>query len=176
MPNKPVYEMIGKRFGSRVVIDRAENSKSGHVRWICKCDCGAIHEVDGGSLRNDGVQKCRSCAAKSRPPGHGKTVRYLLHNAKARSKKLGLPCTITLDDIKVPDYCPLLGIQIKTNNTAVDDYSPSLDRIIPELGYIPQNIIVVSFRANTIKQNATPSELRMIADRLEQLLKERNLC
>jgi hypothetical protein len=37
--------------------------------------------------------------------------------------------------------------------------SPSLDRVIPELGYVQGNVIWVSHRANSIKQNATAEEI-----------------
>ena len=42
--------------------------------------------------------------------------------------------------------------------------SPSLDRIIPSLGYVKGNIRVISFRANTLKNNATLSELELILE------------
>ena len=32
--------LIGKRFGKLVVLNRAENDASGHTRWLCQCDCG----------------------------------------------------------------------------------------------------------------------------------------
>lgn len=175
MPRYPLYEMIGKRFGRWLVLERTENGPGGTLKYICRCDCGRIRTVGSFDLRSGHTTQCRWCAARSRPPGHGKSVLGLLHNAKARSKKSGLPCTITLADIKIPERCPLLDIPIITTSSCVTDNSPSLDRIIPELGYIPNNIIVISFKANTIKQRATPDELRMIADRLEIIMKERDL-
>jgi hypothetical protein len=39
-----------------------------------------------------------------------------------------------------------------------------LDRVIPELGYVPGNVAVISLRANTMKQDATAAELRVLAD------------
>ena len=41
--------------------------------------------------------------------------------------------------------------------------SPSLDRIIPELGYVPGNVQVISHQANTMKSNATLKELKAFA-------------
>lgn len=37
--------------------------------------------------------------------------------------------------------------------------SPSLDKIIPQLGYVKGNIIVMSMKANIMKANATKEEL-----------------
>ena len=42
--------------------------------------------------------------------------------------------------------------------------SPSLDRIIPEKGYVKGNIIVVSLKANTMKNNATIEEIKNLYD------------
>jgi hypothetical protein len=42
--------------------------------------------------------------------------------------------------------------------------SPSLDRINNNLGYVPGNVIVVSDRANRIKNNATIEELEKIVN------------
>ena len=47
------------------------------------------------------------------------------------------------------------------------DDSPSIDRLIPELGYIKGNVNVISLRANIIKNNATKDELIKIANWME---------
>lgn len=39
-----------------------------------------------------------------------------------------------------------------------------MDRIIPELGYTKGNVVVISFRANRLKNDATYEELRALAD------------
>lgn len=39
------------------------------------------------------------------------------------------------------------------------DHTPTLDRIIPKLGYVPGNVIIVSARANRIRNDATVDEL-----------------
>ena len=52
--------------------------------------------------------------------------------------------------------------------------APSLDRLIPELGYVKGNIAVVSTRANIIKRDATPEELMKVAKFYEKVFKEQN--
>ena len=42
--------------------------------------------------------------------------------------------------------------------------SPSLDRIVPHLGYIEGNVAVISSRANNIKSYATWQEIKMVSD------------
>jgi hypothetical protein len=53
----------------------------------------------------------------------------------------------------------LLGIPLKTGDRKVNDSSPSLDRKDPSRGYTPDNVWVISFRANTIKSNRTWEQL-----------------
>lgn len=48
--------------------------------------------------------------------------------------------------------------------------SPSLDRIKPELGYVKGNIRVISFKANSIKNDASIEELRQILQYMEDIL------
>jgi hypothetical protein len=61
-------------------------------------------------------------------------------------------------------YCPLLGIELSykkfTGNTP-DNYA-TLDRIDSSKGYEPGNIQIISFRANTLKGDATIEELELL--------------
>ncbi|WP_157272543.1 hypothetical protein [Azonexus hydrophilus] len=93
--------------------------------------------------------------------------RYMLSCAKERAKRLGLEFNLDLSDIVIPTHCPVLGIELNPANR--DMYStPSLDRIDSRKGYTKGNVIVVSTRANLLKKDATPDELRMLADFYEQ--------
>lgn len=80
-------------------------------------------------------------------------------SAKERALKYNLPFEIKIEDIKIPDTCPILNIPLYSGNGKVHGNSPSLDRIIPNLGYIPSNIWVISYKANTMKSNASKEEL-----------------
>lgn len=86
--------------------------------------------------------------------------------AKQRAKERGIFFDLKLEDIVIPKYCPILGIELKKTNNR--DTSPSLDRYIPELGYVPGNIAVISNRANQIKSNANLQELKRLVSWLEQ--------
>lgn len=73
-----------------------------------------------------------------------------------------------LEDINVPDVCPMLGIQLNYDGVGEGgwsrkDNSPSLDRINNKLGYTKDNIQIISWRANRIKNDSTPEELIKIA-------------
>lgn len=92
--------------------------------------------------------------------------KYLVQGAKQRAKKYGLPFDITYKDIVIPEKCPYLGIQLVPFS---EWSSPSLDRIIPELGYVKGNIQVISTKANTMKNNATRDELVAFAEAILSL-------
>lgn len=113
-------------------------------------------------------QKVSYCSACRRDNRRKRPEESLLHLARQRAKRLGLPCTITRADIIVPAVCPVLGIPIGVARGTVSDGSPSIDRVRPELGYVPGNVRVISFKANTIKSNATADDLRRVLQYVEQ--------
>lgn len=105
--------------------------------------------------------------------------RYLLIGAKVRAKKRGIVFEIDELDIVIPDVCPVLGIplvikeRVSTSDKRkhfVPPNAPSLDRIRPDLGYVKGNVQVISWRANNIKRDATPEELRKVADYVNRQL------
>lgn len=82
--------------------------------------------------------------------------KYLVQSARARSKKYGIPCTITYKDVIVPEKCPYLEVELVPFSGWT---SPSLDKIVPELGYVAGNIQVISTLANTMKNQASIEQL-----------------
>jgi hypothetical protein len=87
--------------------------------------------------------------------------RYLVQSARNRAKKYNLPFDIRHEDVVIPEFCPYLGIKLVPFS---EWSSPSLDKIIPELGYVKGNIQVISTKANTMKNNATQDELVRFAE------------
>jgi hypothetical protein len=87
---------------------------------------------------------------------------FMLASAKNRAKKLGRECTIKLEDVVVPEFCPILGIRMEKQAYKAQDNSPSLDRIDSNQGYIKGNVQVISRRANMLKSNATLEEIERL--------------
>lgn len=58
-------DLTGQRFGRLTVIRRAENSKRGHAKWFCVCDCGKQVIVWGTSLQTGNTKSC-GCYAKEK--------------------------------------------------------------------------------------------------------------
>jgi len=82
----------------------------------------------------------------------------MLSDARRRAKKKQLDFNISLDDVVLPSVCPVLGITLQIGADNIDS-SPSLDRLDPSKGYVKGNVNVISYRANTLKNNATSEEL-----------------
>ena len=86
------------------------------------------------------------------------------------SVKLGhYPFKIELYDLSIPTECPLLGIPIKRGRGKIENCSPSLDRIIPHLGYVTGNIRVISWRANSLKKDASLEEMELLVKKWREL-------
>ena len=143
---------------------------------ICECECGTVVERQLAGLV---AGRTTSCGCSRLTHGKSKTLEYRLWNsAKQRAAANNLPFNITIDDIVIPDVCPLLGIEIIKRNPrepqfhGCRDNSPSLDRLIPSLGYVKGNIIVISNRANTIKNSSTLDELMLITKNLHRIMSD----
>lgn len=93
-----------------------------------------------------------------------KTRRRLFALAKARAKRLGVQFTITLEDVRIPRRCPALGIPLRVGSGFATYQSPTLDRLVAAMGYVPGNVAVISHRANTIKNNASVGEMESVAN------------
>jgi hypothetical protein len=95
--------------------------------------------------------------------------RTLWRAAKERARKQNIPFSILQEDVIIPAFCPILKIPLKVRDgTGPGPGSPSIDRIIPALGYVPGNIAVVSHRANQIKSNATLEEIILLKEWAEK--------
>lgn len=96
--------------------------------------------------------------------------KHLLHGAKSRAEQRGTPFNISLEDIVISENCPVLDLKLERGKGKIWDASPTLDCLVPELGYVRGNINVISHKANTIKQNATPEEIYLVADWVSDMI------
>lgn len=112
-------------------------------------------------------QKRKACKQPSaRAKKYVEDLAYRLwDNAMRRARKRGIEFTIKVSDVVVPTHCPILGLELKPaiGANAPSPCSPSLDRIDCRYGYVRGNVLVMSFRANTLKNNATAAELQKVA-------------
>ena len=111
---------------------------------------------------------------------------YMIRNIKYSAKRRNLDFDLDYTDIKLPKYCPLLGIELNyTNNrnnkflNLGDDYvdlgfndpsKASVDRIDNTKGYVKGNIIILSRLANAMKNEASFEQLETFSKNILKLI------
>lgn len=88
----------------------------------------------------------------------------MLNAAKTRALTKKLDFSISKEDIIIPLLCPILKKPLICGTKEDYNFSPSLDRLDNTKGYTKENTIVMSKRANTMKNSATRKELLLFAD------------
>src|ERR1700722_19255130 len=76
----------------------------------------------------------------------------ILKSARYRAKRGGLSFNLTLEDVVIPKFCPVLGMELKV---ASGLSAPTLDRLHNYMGYVKGNVSVISWRANRLKSDAS---------------------
>ncbi len=94
--------------------------------------------------------------------------RNWFNQIKNRATKKGIEFDLVIEDISVSEYCPLLNIKLEFGGKR--DTSPSIGRIDPSKGYTADNVWVISYRANRIKNDATFDELATLVGNLKKEL------
>ncbi len=92
--------------------------------------------------------------------------------AKARAKLKGHDFTLTIEDVVIPEKCPIMGVKLEWIPYGFNPYSPSIDRIDSSKGYTKDNIQVISSIANRMKWNATKEQLLTFCKGVSALEKE----
>jgi hypothetical protein len=108
---------------------------------------------------------------------HQKDIHQLWTHLRNSAKKRNIEFNITvadLDDLTFPITCPIFGMPLVFNRGNVEDNSYSIDRIDSSKGYIRDNLVVISQKANRIKTNATIEELEKIINFYKELQKQDN--
>lgn len=95
---------------------------------------------------------------------------HLWQGAKRRAEAKGLEFNISVDDVHIPDVCPLLGAEIVVGGSRETlDSAPALDRIDNAKGYVKGNVWVISHRANSSKRDLSIAEFCKMADIMRNL-------
>lgn len=140
---------------------------------ICK-ECNQSLNLNKFSLIekwniNSGTRNiCKKCSIKIRQTEKLNrdwkvdAAKLLYKNIKSRCKRIGREFSIDLEDIIIPQKCPVFGFELKREDKQTWMSAPSVDRIDSSKGYIKGNVTVVSRRANILKRDATVEELEQL--------------
>jgi hypothetical protein len=131
---------------------------------------GKFSLVDKTDISKGRRSCCKSCSAEKAKRERERRANdwkhrpavAMLNNSKQRAKNSGLEHTLMLENIVIPDYCPVLGIKLETGDRKNHMNAPSIDRLDNSKGYVYDNIIIMSTKANMLKKDATLDELIMI--------------
>lgn len=143
-----------------------QNTKRGYFVECKPCSRARNREwVDKNRDRFRHLNKNSTQNMRRRDP-----VRAMLNLARARSKKQGIEFDLEYDDLVIPSHCPVLGIPLSFGlgmgmgmGLKERDGRASLDRVDNNRGYVKNNVVVVSYRANRLKSDADVSELLKVA-------------
>ncbi len=155
-------DLTGKQFTHYKVIRRDQDrGRRKRTSWICLCElCGKENSVYADNLVSGKCTRCVDCRTRI---NYDEFREYRLYvNAKSRAKRNSIPFSILLSDVVIPDRCPVLGCEFGRGDGGWCSTSPTLDRVIPGLGYVSGNVAVISWRANRIKSDANIEELEKI--------------
>lgn len=93
-------------------------------------------------------------------------LQNMLWDSRKRAKKKGVEHTISIEFLYslYADTCPISGVSLlwERGHGKPQENSPSLDRIDSTKGYTEDNVWLISYRMNRIKNDSTIEELKMI--------------
>lgn len=138
-----------------------EKNRQGSLVSETHRECTRCREIYEITNKMTICKQCNSARVKAN------TAEYkMCARAKNRAAASGYPFDLTPSDIEIPELCPVLGVELEVHkgHPGAFSTSPSLDKIVPELGYVKGNIQVMSQLANQMKGAATPEQLLLFAD------------
>lgn len=101
---------------------------------------------------------------KQREKSQNNPLQRLFWNCKSSARRRGIEWKLDITDLVVPTHCPYLGMELKfVPGRGHQPSRPSIDRKDSSKGYTPDNIEIISMKANMMKQNATADELAVFA-------------
>tara|TARA_R100000093_G_scaffold58850_1_gene30769 strand:+ start:487 stop:1086 length:600 start_codon:yes stop_codon:yes gene_type:complete len=105
--------------------------------------------------------------------------RHMAQQIRYRANEKNLPYDLDADYLKSiwpeDNKCPALGLEFSKPGEGLKENSSSLDRLVPELGYVKGNVAIVSMLANQIMSNATPDQVIAVGYFFKNKLEEKNV-
>lgn len=105
-------------------------------------------------------------------------IDHWIVRSKARKRELRKALSVEYYKSLIVTHCPLLGIELtyeKYEGVNTPQNYATLDKIDPTKGYVPGNVQILSYRANTLKNSATVEEMELMLTNWKAML-QRNNC
>jgi hypothetical protein len=159
-----------QKFGKLTAIEflgMAGNTNRTRSRWLCRCDCGKIVNVDITSLRSGNTTSCGCSRIRDIIKNISKRAYYQhLSNAKYRGLISYLSeLEFTEIALKSCVYCGKMSIR-KNKNTGKTLEFNSVDRRDNEPYYKLQNSQSVCFECQAMKMDMTHEEFLLHIERI----------
>jgi len=125
--------------------------------------------------REDFAKQCRAVEKRRMIENpRREMLRKLKHSCKTLKnyRKRAVDFDLTEADLAWPTHCPVFGIELHYPGHLGHHRDPagaSFDRIDGKLGYVKDNVIIVSWQANRLRSNATSAELRALLNFYEHI-------
>lgn len=145
-----------------------------------KCDeVKPLSEFNKNKSKQDGLAcECKVCrAVYKKSYALHRPFYSIAYNARNRAKERGVPFDLTeeyLESIWI-GVCPVFQVRLNLPSHGDNKRTankPSLDRLVPDKGYVPGNVIWISLRANQMKNDGNSEELFRVAEWLQQTEEE----
>lgn len=142
---------------------RRENARK---RYHADKDRHRAHQ-DKYRAKNPAAHNARSLKSKN-----SNLIRTMLSSANFRANTKGMEFSVSEADFPdgIPEVCPVLGIPIYKVGGRLSDNSPTIDRVDNSKGYISGNVVIISYRANALKKDASLAELEAVVAYVKRTL------
>lgn len=91
-------------------------------------------------------------------------------NARDRALRYNIEFDLKLEDLIIPEKCPLLDVPFKGGTKEDKWFTWSLDRIDSTKGYTKDNVMVITYLANTMKNKASKEQLISFSKNILKLM------
>lgn len=148
-----VDDMIGKRFGKLVVLEKSNSDVNG-IKWLCQCDCGNTKIILGKSLRSGRTKSC-GCLVFETKDAEEVVFKILLSQYRYSAKRRNFIFDLTEEEIKciIQEKCYYCG-KYHSNITKYlnEEYSHNgIDRVDNSKGYVRGNVVPCCETCNRAK-------------------------
>jgi hypothetical protein len=121
-------------------------------------------------------KECKNIKQKVNYKNYKRNNPFLARHTKMKAscKQRNIP--YNLDEIYLQEiwtgFCPITGEQLVCaidDNQKISSNSAELDRFVPELGYIKGNVTWISRRMNSLKNNGTIDDFKLLISWMEDV-------